>query len=150
VSYRSEPNRRSSNAGGFQFVARQLLRTGACSDAIALEGSVQEFLPVFREHLAVRFGPVGYAVLFEQARQLTAAAHPTFSTIEARPDGTLDRLNDLFSELAFDSALDGAVDLLANLLTTIADFVGYELTNQLVSRRWPEVRLQEDDEVWVA
>jgi hypothetical protein len=150
VRNKSEETQPNLNIGRFQSVACQLLLATGCPTAVALEESLQQLLADFREHLAVRFGQVGYGVMFDRALLLTTDTYPAFGTVEARPDGSLDGLAEVFGQLPFESARDGTVALLTNLLAAVADFVGHELTYQLVNRRWPEIGTREEKTARVA
>jgi hypothetical protein len=144
VRYQSEQAQPNLNIARFRSVACQLLPATGCPTAVALEESLQHLLADFREHLAVRFGHGGYGVMFDRALLLTMDTYPAFGTVEARPDGSLNGLAENFGQLPFESARDGTVALVTNLLSAVADFVGHELTYQLVNRMWPEIGTREE------
>ena len=98
-----------------------------------------------RPHLAALMGSVGFSALLSRALALAGAEVPWLRAVHIQWDGSLQKLDELESQLAPEELLEGSVVLLAQLLGLLAVFVGESLTLRLMREVWPKLPLNDLD-----
>ena len=98
-----------------------------------------------RRHLVTFMGPIGFQTLLARALALAAGEISWLRRVRVKPDGTLEGLEELQTQLDPDEMFDGGVVLLAQLLGLLVAFIGGNLTLRLVREVWPKVPLDDLD-----
>ena len=91
--------------------------------------------------LAPLMGIGGFRALLSRAVVLAIADVPWLRALRVNPDGTLEELEALHSQLNPDEFLDGRVALVAQLLGLLVAFIGPSLTSRLICEVWPQMLL---------
>lgn len=120
-------------------LARRLLAVEAASksagDAHAHEAvRVWEKLRVSLTRFA---GADGFTALLRRALALAGSEVPSLKTIEAKPDGTLEGLDQLVADPT-NGGPDAAVAITTHLLGLLVTFIGEPLTLRLLRENWPD------------
>ncbi|MFZ0825810.1 MAG: hypothetical protein WAO02_00150 [Verrucomicrobiia bacterium] len=94
-----------------------------------------------RRHLATFMGKTGFHTLLARSLALSNAEVPWLCSVRARPDDSLEGLEELHARLAPEEFSEGEVVLLAQLLGLLVAFIGEKLTVRLVCEVWPDIPL---------
>ena len=96
-----------------------------------------------RPHLATLMGDAGYRALLSRA--LASSEVPWLHGVYVKADGSLEGLEDLHVQLAPDDFFEARVVLLAQLLGSLAAFIGEDVTLRLVREVWPNIPMDDFD-----
>jgi hypothetical protein len=88
-----------------------------------------------RHSLSTLTGVHGYRTLLVRAVTLAKRETGSLSTVQVKPDGSLEGLGDLSN----DQAADAGLTLITQLLELLETFVGGSLTRTLAHDVWPDL-----------
>jgi hypothetical protein len=88
-----------------------------------------------RRSLCILAGIHGYRTLLVRALTLAKRKAGSLSTVQVKPDGSLEGLGDLSN----DQAAEAGLTLIAQLLELLETFVGGSLTRTLAHDVWPDL-----------
>lgn len=98
-----------------------------------------------RPHLTTLMGNGGFRALLSRALALTKAEVPWLSAVQVKADGSLEGLEELYTQLDPNRFIEVRVVLLAHLLGLLVAFIGDNLTLHLVGEIWPQISLTDMD-----
>jgi hypothetical protein len=96
-----------------------------------------------RPRLATLMGDAGFRALLSRA--LANAEHPWLRAVHVKADGSLEGLEDLHAQLRPIEFFEARVVVLAQLLGSLATFIGDDLTLHLVREVWPNIPIDDLD-----
>jgi hypothetical protein len=98
-----------------------------------------------RPRLATLMGTTGFRALLLRALALASTQAPGLGALRIKPDGSLEWLAGLETQVDTEEIAEGTVVLLVELFGLLVAFVGERLTLQLVCEIWPKVSLMDFD-----
>jgi hypothetical protein len=98
-----------------------------------------------RPQLATLMGNAGFRALVSRSLALASAEVPWLRAVQVKPDGSLEGLEEIHTQLSSDARFVGRVALLAQLLGLMVAFIGENLTLRLVREAWPKALLNDLD-----
>jgi hypothetical protein len=104
-------------------------------------GAASRACETLRGPLAKFVGLAGFRSLLSRALAIAKAEIPSLVSVQVRPDGSLEGLE----EVDQNQAADTGVVILAQLLGLLVTFIGEPLTLRLVHDAWPDANEAETD-----
>jgi hypothetical protein len=96
-----------------------------------------------RRPLAALVGNSGFGALLSRALALASAEVPSLRALHVNADGSLEGLADFGVQADPDQITQGRTALLAQLLELLREFIGENLTLQLMAEAWPKLAIHE-------
>jgi hypothetical protein len=127
-------------------VARHVMDQEASGTASSRAGDPPfPVLEKLRPELATLMGKMGYRGLL--ARSLAAGSEEVrwLRAVHVKSDGSLEGLRDLQANVAPGLFIEGRTVMLAHLFGALIDFIGEELTLELLREKWPKLHLRDLD-----
>jgi len=121
-------------------LARRLI---ALEAAHAPAGEAARACDKLRAPLARLAGVAGFRSLLARALALAASEVPWLESVQVRPDGSLEGLDEAGRRQGPGQDREAAAVILARLLGLLVTFIGEPLTMQQVSAAWPDAALHE-------
>jgi hypothetical protein len=94
-----------------------------------------------RPHLVKLMGSIGFRALLLRSLKLAKGEVSWLSTVNVKPDGTLEGPGARHGHVDTAAFLEGRVVLVARLLELLVALIGPQLTIRLVSEVWPRMSL---------
>jgi hypothetical protein len=90
-------------------------------------------------------GNAGFRALLSRALAVADAEVAWLRAVQVKPDGSLQGLDELETQVSREQMATGCVILIAQLLGLLGAFIGENLTFQIVSEVWPNLSLEDFD-----
>lgn len=92
-----------------------------------------------RPQLVLLMGRAGFHALLSRAIALARLESPWLRGVEVKPDGSIDGLEALQSQLSSQEFLECQIAIAAQLLGLLVTFIGETLTMQITREAWPRL-----------
>ena len=98
-----------------------------------------------RPQLAMLMGNIGFRALLSRTLALSKTEFPWLRAVHVKPEGSLEGLDELGTQVNPDEISKGCLVLLAQMLGLLVTFIGEDLTLRLVQEVWPKLPLNSLD-----
>lgn len=98
-----------------------------------------------RPQLATLMGNIGFRALLSRTLALANTEFPWLRAVRVKPEGSLEGLDELGTQVDPDEIFEGCAVVLAQMLGLLAAFIGEDLTFRLVREVWPKLPLNNLD-----
>ena len=129
----------------FDDLARRLLaHEASCGSPEGADGSreaAERACEKLRVDLSKLLGPAGFHALLSRARVLARAGFSWLDGVQVDAEGRVHGLGAAAHGVSPADVSAGHAALLAHFFRLLVDFIGWEITLQLLGRIWPEANL---------